>query len=158
MPHSIHVGFLGVNDFAHELIQAIIDKGVIPEKNIYVSDASPSSCAQYEGRAISVFKDDMTTLIKAELVIITAPRREFGTVLAPICALTRGKIIVAMTEGIDCNFVLDRVTKGTYVVSAAPHQSDAGEWETSLEYSAGFPEYMKAACIDIVGSICKPGQ
>lgn len=155
MSHSIHVGFLGVNEFAHELIQAIIDQGVIPEQNIYVSNESPSNCERYQNRPVCVFIDDPTTMIRSELVIITAPRREFDTVLAQIYALTRGKMILAMTEGIDCAFVLDRVTKGTYVVSASPHKNEQGEWEVKMEYSEGFPEYMKPACVDIVGSICK---
>lgn len=155
MPHSIHVGFLGVNDFAHELIQAIIDKGIIPEKNICVSKESPSNCERYEGREVCVFIDDPTTLIRSEVVIITTPKRDFDTTLAEIFALTRGKVLVAMTEGINCDFVLERVTKGTYVVSTSPHQNEQGEWEAKLEYSAGFPEYMKPACSDIVGSICK---
>lgn len=154
MPHSIHVGFLGVNDFAHELIQAIIDKDIISERNIYVSNESPSSCECYNDREVCVFIDDPTTLIRSELVIITTPSREFDTVLAQIFAQTRGKILVAMTEGIDCEFVLERVTKGTHVVATSLKKNENGKWEASLEYSAGFPEYMKTACSDIVGSVC----
>lgn len=153
MAHSIHVGFLSVNDFVAKMICAVAQKNIISAKNIYVSDTEKERCASFTEQGMNVLTDDAAVLMKSEIVVIAAPRREFGTVLAPICALTRGKIIIAMTDGIDCQYVLERVTRGTLVVSAVPMQAPDGSWSAHIEYSAGFPEYMKGACEDIIALI-----
>lgn len=155
MAHSIHVGFLSVNDYAARMIDAILEKDIISQKNLFISDTNPEHITEYNKHGVNVLKDDASVLMKSEIVVIAAPKREFGTVLAPINALTRGKIIVSMTEGIDCNYVLERVAHGTLVATAMPTVGDNGCRIANIQYSVGFPEYMKAACRDIVGSVCK---
>lgn len=154
MAHSIHVGFLSVNDFVARIIDTVVENNIISEKNIYVSDTNAAHITEYRKHGLNVLPDDPAVLMKSEIVVIGAPKREFGTVLAPLCALTRGKIIIAMTDGIDCDYVLERVTHGTLVASAMPAIHEDGSWTAHIAYSAGFPEYMKAACSDIIGSIC----
>lgn len=155
MPHSIHVSFLSANAFSMEMIEKIIEKNIITAKNIHVSEKKQSWSEKCAEQHFLVHKDDVNALIKAEIAVITVPKREFMTVLAPITAITRGKIILAMSEGTDTKYVLDFVAKGTHVVSAPPVlNEETGTWTTMLEYSQGFPEYMRSACEDLVKSIC----
>ncbi len=155
MAHSIHVGFLSVNDYAAGIIDAILKNDIISQNSLFISDTNPEHIAEYNKYGVNVLKDDASVLMKSEIVVIAAPKREFGTVLAPIHALTRGRIIVSMTEGIDCNYILERVASGTLVATAMPSLGDNGCRIANIEFSAGFPEHMKAACRDIIGSVCK---
>lgn len=155
MAHSIHVGFLSVDDFMQQVIGAIVEKNIITAKNIYVSDKNAAHIAEYREQGMNVLPDDPAVLMKSEIVVIAAPKRDFGTVLAPISTLTRGKIVVVLSEGIDCNYVQERVAKGTLVAAAMPAVGADGKRAVQMEYSAGFPEYMKDAASDIAGSICE---
>ncbi len=155
MSHSIHVGFLTPNEFSIQMALAVAEKKIVTAKNIHVSDPHKSYVDLCKEHSFNWYPQDADALIETEIAVIVQPKREFATELAFIYTMTRGKIILAMSPGIDCTYVQERVAARTAVVSAPPVQNERGEWEAKLEYSEKFPEYMKAACADIVGSVCK---
>lgn len=154
MAHSVRVGFLSGTGRASEMVDAILDKSVISAKNIFVSDHDDARKAKYAGQGVTVLKDDAATLVKSEIAVLTADKKSFGTVLAPLSAVTRGKILIAMTEGVDVAAVQQWVAKGTLVVASGLQTQEDGSQTVQLSYSAGFPDYLKSACVDLINCVC----
>lgn len=154
MPHSILVGFLSPTDFSAKMVQAVSEKNIITDKNMHIVDPYKVYAAQYEGHAYNLYAECTDALIKAEVAVIACPKGTLSTILAKISGITRGKIILAMSEGVDCAYVQQIVAKGTSIVCAPPVQQENGEWVATVEFSKGFPPYMKGACEDLIGSVC----
>lgn len=155
MPHSILVGFLSPTEFSARMIEAITEKKVITEKNMHIVDPHRTYESLYEGHAYNLYAECTDALIQSEIAVIATTKGTLSTILAKVSGVTRGKTILTMCEDVDCAYVQSLVAKGTLIVSAPPTKNKDGVWETKIEYSSGFPQYMKAACEDIIGSICK---
>ena len=67
----------------------------------------------------------------------------------------RRRIVISLCPGADCAYVQERVARGTTVLAAQPTESEDGVLMASLEFSNGFPTYMRGPCTDIVGSVCE---
>lgn len=148
------MGVIGINDYSEEIIQGMISKSVVPENNIYVADKNRDLLQHFSTSNVVICDDYTSALIKAEIIIITKSKSEFESIIAPMCAMTRRKIIVSTDEDVDCEYILTRVTGGTYAVQAiCKENSEEKQCQFRLYYSNGFPEYLKKACEDIFGSV-----
>lgn len=155
MAHKIRVAFVGKGELLPAVVTSVLEKNVLPAENIFLSVKDKEVHDAVADKGVVFCPDEMNTVVKGEVVVICAPKREFGTVLSPICGCTRGRIVIAMSEGIDCAFVLERVARGTNVLSVQPAINEDGLLAAKTEFSAGFPAYMRGPCIDIVGSVCE---
>lgn len=151
MAHSIHVGFLSVNETIAQIVTAVIQNQIISEKNIYIAEDRLEQTPGYKSCDINVLSDDPSVLMKSEIAVIAAPKRDVGTVLATVCALTRGKILIVISQQeVDCAYVQERVARGTLVVSVSISHAQDGTRLCDIAYSDGFPEYMKDVCEEII--------
>lgn len=156
MAHKIRVAFLGEGELLPAAVIAVLDKNIIPPENIFLSEKDKRVHEAVADRGVVFCSDDMNTVIKGEVVVICAPKKiELGSALSPISGCTRGRIVISICPGADCAYVLERVTRGTTVLAVQPTESEDGVLMASLEFSAGFPSYMRAPCTDIVGSVCE---
>ncbi len=156
MAHKIRVAFLGEGEMLPDAVVAVLDKNIIPPENIFLSEKDKEVHEAVADRGVVFCSDDMNTVIKGEVVVVCAPKKlELSAALAPISGCTRGRIVISICPGADCAFVLERVSRGTTVLAAQPAESEDGVLMASLEFSAGFPSYMRAPCSDIVGSVCE---
>lgn len=156
MAHKIRVAFLGEGDLLPLAVTSVLDKNIIPPENIFLSEKDKKVHDAVADRGVVFCTDDMNTVIKGEVVVVCAPKKiELSAALAPISGCTRGRIVISICPGVDCAYVLESVARGTTVLAAQPSESEDGVLMASLEFSAGFPSYMRAPCTDIVGSVCE---
>lgn len=148
MPHSIKVGFISAREHTQMLINAIVEKNIIKANNICISDADDERCVAYKEMGAQTFSDDVSTLMKCEIIIAMATKKELSTTLSKVSTLTRGKFIVAICDGIDCEYVKQRLAGGTAVAVSPSDLSPE-----NIHFSTGFLSYMKPACIDIVNAL-----
>lgn len=154
MAHKIRVAFLGEGDLLPFAVTSVLDKNIIPPENIFLSVKDKAVHEAVAHRGVVFCSDDMNTVIKGEVVVVCAPKKsELSATLAPISGLTRGRIVIAICPKVDCAYVEERVSGGTTILAIRPSLSEDGVPMAELEYSVGFPAYMRAPCADIVGSI-----
>lgn len=152
--NKIKVAFVGEGKMLHELIDAVLEKALIPPENVLL----PRDCEEalpFEGRGVTFFPDSMNAVVKAEFVVACASKkRELGTALAPITGCTRGRIVIALCPGIDVAYVAERLVKGTEILAAPVEQAEDGSYHTRMEFSKGFLPYQVEPCRDIIAGVC----
>ena len=156
MAHKIRVAFLGEGDLLPAAVIAVLDRNIIPPENIFLSEKDKKVHEVVADRGVVFCSDDMNTVVKGEVVVVCASKKiELSSALAPISGCTGGRIVISLCPGADCAYVQERVARGTTVLAAQPTESEDGVLMASLEFSNGFPTYMRGPCTDIVGSVCE---
>ena len=101
-------------------------------------------------------QDDAAAVVKSEVVIVCAPKREMGTMLAPISQCTRGRTLVTVCDNtaVDLNFVQERTVYGTEVIAATLYRNEAGKLTASYEISHQARLFLHQPCRDLVEALC----
>lgn len=152
MAHSIGLGIIGMNEKTDRILEGVLHDKVIPATNIHVVESDAYKHAQYLDMGVHCEPDVSASTLRSEIIILSVDRRELSTTLSSICGVTRGKILVSMVEGRDCEYIQSRVAKATNVVRVEQKESEEGI-VSRLTYSNRFPNHMKSAINDIFQSI-----
>lgn len=152
MAHSIGLGMIGMNEKANRILEGVLRDKVIPASNIYVVESDAGKHAQYLEMGVHCEPDISASTLRSEIIIVSVERKDLTTTLSSICGVTRGKILVSMVEGRNCEYIQSRVAKATNVVCVEQREED-GKIISRLTFSARFPNHMKSAVNDIFQSI-----
>lgn len=153
MAHSVRLCIVGVNEFTQRLAQKALEQDVLTAQNILIVDKEEETLRTFDGLGVKCSTDAASMLVKAEIVVLGNAKKGMSSALAPICALTRGRVLISLAQGVDCAYILERVAKGTHVMTAVAGQADGGGIHTVITYSRGFPDHMKTACVDLFKSV-----
>lgn len=156
MPHKIRVAVIGEGEYLPRLICAILDRDIIPAENMFLSSQNAAACDAAQGRGVTLCEDDTTAVVKSEIVLVCASKREFSTILAPISQCTRGRVIVAVSDSprVDLDFVAERVASGTEIITATLTGNENGTLTPQYAYGRGVRLFLHQPCRDLVESIC----
>jgi pyrroline-5-carboxylate reductase len=152
MAHSIGLGIIGVDEKTDRILQGVLQDKVIPAANIYVVETDADKRMKYVEMGVHCEPDVSSSMLHSEIMILPSDRRGLTTVLSSICGVTRGKILVSMVEGKNCEYIQSRVAKATNVVCVQQKEED-GKTISRLTFSEHFPNHMKSAVDDIFQSI-----
>ncbi|MGN1014061.1 MAG: NAD(P)-binding domain-containing protein [Butyricicoccus sp.] len=152
MAHSIGLGMIGMDAESHQLLVGVLQENVIPAANIYIVEPDAEKREQYQQMGIHCEPDVSSSILRSEIMIVSGNRRDLSSTLSSICGVTRGKILVSMVEGRNCEYIQSRVAKATNVVCVEKTEVD-GHRVSRLTYSDRFPNHMKSAVNDIFKSI-----
>ena len=86
MPQNVLVSVLGEGEYLQKLIRAILEKEeVVPQRNLFLSAKNAAACKAAEGYdEVRICEDELAAMIKSEIVLLTASKREMPTELAKI--------------------------------------------------------------------------
>mgnify|MGYP000193492939 CR=1 FL=1 len=106
MPQNVLVSVLGEGEYLQKLIRAILEKEVVPQRNLFLSAKNAAACKAAEGYdEVRICEDELAAMIKSEIVLLTASKREMPTELAKIFqqfAKARGSFRVRQRKGGSC--------------------------------------------------------
>ena len=120
MPQNVLVSVLGEGEYLQKLIRAILEKEVVPQRNLFLSAKNAAACKAAEGYdEVRICEDELAAMIKSEIVLLTASKREMPTELAKISsssAKARGSFPCATAKG----------DLGTWLTASPLQPSDRG--------------------------------
>ena len=76
MPQNVLVSVLGEGKYLTALVRAILEKNIIPTRFLFLSAKNEASLQAAEGYDVTVCEDELSAVIKSEIVLVTASRRE----------------------------------------------------------------------------------
>ena len=76
MPQNVLVSVLGDGKYLTALVRAILEKNIIPTKFLFLSAKNEASVQAAAGYDVTVCDDDLAAVLKSEIVIVTASKRE----------------------------------------------------------------------------------
>lgn len=79
MPQNVLVSVLGEGKYLTALVRAILEKNIIPTRFLFLSAKNEASLQAAEGYDVTVCEDELSAVIKSEIVLVTASRREMPT-------------------------------------------------------------------------------
>lgn len=152
---NIRTSFIGKGNDLSQLIRSILEKEILPERNIFISKDNKSAVAAAEGHEVILCDDDVMAVIRSEIVVVSAERRELRTVLAPISQCTRGRILLAVSadKRVDVDYIKDGLASGTNVAVATISEDEAGKRQATFAFSRGILPYLQEPCRDIINAV-----
>lgn len=155
MAVNIRTSFIGKGNDLSQLIRSILEKEILPERNIFISKDNKSAVEPAQGHEVILCDDDVMAVIRSEIVVVCAERRELRTVLAPISQCTRGRILLAVCtdKRVDVDYIKDGLASGTNVAVATVSEDEAGKRQATFAFSRGVLPYLQEPCRDIVNAI-----
>lgn len=156
MPHNIRVAVIGEGEYLTRLIRAILDRQIIPAGNLILSMAGGISQAAAGDSGAEFCEDNAAAVVKSEIVLLCASRREMATELAPISQCTRGRTLVTVcdSDSVDIAFVKERVVFGTEIITATLHKAEDGRLSASYAIDKGVRLFLHQPCRDMVNAMC----
>ena len=94
MPQNVLVSVLGEGKYLTALVRAILEKNIIPTRFLFLSAKNEASLQAAEGYDVTVCEDELSAVIKSEIVLVTASRREMPTELAKISSSSQKRVVV----------------------------------------------------------------
>lgn len=93
MPQNVLVSVLGEGEYLQKLIRAILEKEVVPQRNLFLSAKNAAACKAAEGYdEVRICEDELAAMIKSEIVLLTASKREMPTELAKISSSSQKRV------------------------------------------------------------------
>lgn len=156
MPQNVMVSVIGEGEYMPKMVRAILSREVIPSRNLFVSAKNKAACQAAEGYSISICEDDLSALIKCEIALVVAPRREMSTELARISGSAQKRVIVTVcdSEQINLAFIEERITTATEFIAAVLHRDENGKLYATYEISQKARLFLHQPCRDLVNAMC----
>ena len=97
-----------------------------------------------------------SALIKCEIALVVAPRREMSTELARISGSAQKRVIVTVcdSEQINLAFIEERITTATEFIAAVLHRDENGKLYATYEISQKARLFLHQPCRDLVDAMC----
>lgn len=155
MPHKIRVAVIGEGENLTRLIRAILEKQVIPANNMFISAKNQTAKEAAAGYDVVLCEDEAAAVVKSEIVLVPASKREMGTVLAPVSQCTRTRTVVPVCDDprVNADFILERVQFGTEVVSATLSRDENGKLSVQFDASRSARIFLHQPCRDLVNAL-----
>lgn len=154
MAHKIRIACVGTGKKLPRLVGALLDKKIIPPENIFLSRKDGPEIECFEASGCKLLSDDINTVIKGEIIVISAPGSELAAVLAPFCGCTGARYVIALSSKATLDYVSERLAKGTQIMAVQTVTDADDEITGTVRYTKGFAEYMKQPCREVVGALC----
>ncbi|WP_283672920.1 NAD(P)-binding domain-containing protein [Butyricicoccus sp. Marseille-Q5471] len=157
MPQNVLVAVIGGGEYLPRMIRAILDKNVIPARNLFISSKSEAAKAAAEGSGAVVCEDTFAAVLKSEIVLLCASRREMATELAPLSQCIQKRILVTVCDDarVNVEFVGERVVSGTELIAATLHKDEDGKLSASYEIGKNVRLFLHQPCRDLVNAMCE---
>ena len=126
MPQNVLVSVLGEGEYLQKLIRAILEKEVVPQRNLFLSAKNAAACKAAEGYdEVRICEDELAAMIKSEIVLLTASKREMPTELAKISSSSQKRVVVSVcdSEKVDLAYLADRIAAATELIAAVPRKA-----------------------------------
>lgn len=156
MPQNVMVAVLGEGEYLPRLVRAILEKEVIPARNMFLSSKNAAAKAAAEGYGVTLCEDSAAAVLKSEIVLVCASRREMATELANISQIAIKRVLVSVCsdERINVDYVRERVAFGTEVIAATLHTDENGDLSASYEIGPNVRLFLHQPCRDLVDAMC----
>ena len=156
MPQNVLVSVLGEGEYLPHLVRAILEKEVIPARNLFLSSKNEGACQAAEGYDVRLCEDDISAVIKSEIVLVTASKREMPTQLAMISSSSQKRLVVTVcdSEKVDLAYVSDRIVAATELIAAVLHRDENGKLYATYEISQKARLFLHQPCRDLVNAMC----
>lgn len=148
MPHSVKLGIIGANEITFSALEKITSENIIPSKNIYITSKHKEKLEKAAKYGVNICETDDSMLMRAEIIIIGTSKNNLQTVLAPICAMTRGKLIISLVNDVDVEYIVSRAAKGTHIIAANWEIID-NKFVINAEKSSAVPKHLEEIFSDI---------
>lgn len=156
MPQNIRVAVIGEGAYLPGLIHSILDQNVISARNMFISAKNTPAVQAAEGYGVTICEDEAAALVKSEIVLLCASRRELASTLAPISQCTLKRILVTVCDDprVDLNFIAERVAFGTEMIAATLTRDENGKLSASYEIGRNVRLFLHQPCRDLVNAMC----
>ncbi|MFQ7242726.1 hypothetical protein [Agathobaculum sp.] len=156
MPQNVMVSVVGEGIYMPKLVKAILAKEVIPPRNLFLSAKNKAACQAAEGYAVSVCEDDLSAMIKSEIVLVAASKREMPTELAKISSSSQKRVVVTVcdSEQVNLAYLTDRIAAATEFIAAVLHRDENGKLYATYEISQKARLFLHQPCRDLVNAMC----
>ena len=149
MPQNVLVSVLGEGEYLPKLIRAILVKEIIPARNLFLSAGNEAACRAAEGYDVRICDDDLSAMIKSEIVLVTASKREMPTELARISSSSQKRVVVTVCdkESVD-------LAAATELIAAVLHRDENGKMYATYEINQKARLFLHQPCRDLVNAMC----
>ena len=157
MPQNVLVSVLGEGEYLQKLVRAILVKEVVPQRNLFLSAKNAAACKAAEGYdEVRICEDELAAVIKSEIVLLTASKREMPTELAKISSSSQKKVVVSVcdNEKVDLSYLSERIVAATELMAAVLHQDENGKLSATYEASKLARPFLCKPARDIVNTMC----
>ena len=150
MPQNVLVSVLGEGEYLQKLIRAILEKEVVPQRNLFLSAKNAAACKAAEGYdEVRICEDELAAMIKSEIVLLTASKREMPTELAKISSSSQ------KSEKVDLAYLTDRIAAATELIAAVLHRDEEGKLYATYEINKKARPFLRQPCKDMVDAMCE---
>ena len=153
MPQNVLVSVLGEGEYLQKLIRAILEKEVIPQRNLFLSAKNAAACKAAEGYdEVRICEDELAAVIKSEIVLLTASKREMPTELAKISSSSQKRVVVSVcdSEKVDLAYLA-----ATELIAAVLHRDEEGKLYATYEINKKARPFLRQPCKDMVDAMCE---
>lgn len=156
MPQNVLVSVLGEGEYLPKLVRAILIKEIIPARNLFLSAGNEAACRAAEGYDVRICDDDLSAMIKSEIVLVTASKREMPTELARISSSSQKRVVVTVCdkESVDLAYVSERIAAATELIAAVLHRDENGKLYATYEINQKARLFLHQPCRDLVNAMC----
>ena len=154
MPQNVLVSVLGEGKYLTALVRAILEKNIIPTRFLFLSAKNEASLQGYD---VTVCEDELSAVIKSEIVLVTASRREMPTELAKISSSSQKRVVVSVCDSdkVDLAYLSERIVAATELMAAVLHRDEDGRLSASYEASKLARPFLCKPARDIVDTMCE---
>ena len=158
MPQNVLVSVLGEGEYLQKLVRTILVKEVIPQRNLFLSAKNAAVCQAAEGYDdVRICEDEQAAVIKSEIVLLTASKREMPTELAQISSTSQKRVVVSVcdNEKVNLAYLSERIAAATELVAAVLHRDENGKLYATYEISKKARPFLCKPCKDIIDAMCE---
>lgn len=158
MPQNVLVSVLGEGEYLQKLIRAILEKEVVPQRNLFLSAKNAAACKAAEGYdEVRICEDELAAMIKSEIVLLTASKREMPTELAKISSSSQKRVVVSVcdSEKVDLAYLTDRIAAATELIAAVLHRDEEGKLYATYEINKKARPFLRQPCKAMVDAMCE---
>ena len=152
MPQNVLVSVLGEGEYLQKLIRAILEKEVVPQRNLFLSAKNAAACKAAEGYdEVRICEDELAAMIKSEIVLLTASKR------AKISSSSKKRVVVSVcdSEKVDLAYLTDRIAAATELIAAVLHRDEEGKLYATYEINKKARPFLRQPCKDMVDAMCE---
>ena len=148
MPQNVLVSVLGEGEYLQKLIRAILEKEVVPQRNLFLSAKNAAACKAAEGYdEVRICEDELAAMIKSEIVLLTASKREMPTELAKISSSSQKRVVVSVCDSEKVDLA--------YLTAAVLHRDEEGKLYATYEINKKARPFLRQPCKDMVDAMCE---
>ena len=106
---------------------------------------------------VRICEDELAAMIKSEIVLLTASKREMPTELAKISSSSQKRVVVSVcdSEKVDLAYLTDRIAAATELIAAVLHRDEEGKLYATYEINKKARPFLRQPCKDMVDAMCE---